>query len=54
MKCLFSRYLDLYVFGESTNFKACGVIIDVMGHYTLLFQLFFRIMRSINIKLNEN
>ena len=32
----FSRCLDCYVFGESTNFKTCDIIIDIIAHLKIV------------------
>ena len=37
----FSRYLDFFVFHESTNFKIYDVIIDITANHKICFLLFF-------------
>ena len=41
-----SRYLDVCIFGESTNFKIIDVITGLTAHSTLHFQLFLKNLRE--------
>ena len=56
-KIFVSQYLNIYDLDELTNFKICGIIVDITAHLiwwvTKLYGCFFRILGSIKMKFRQ-